>query len=82
MSKDVFHKGMLSDSKELLGVAVDGNSFWAGLGQIWAALAHELDPTSTLSEGELGSRVRLAVALGKLERNLVAGLEEHQQEAM
>ena len=55
---------------------------WDRLGSIWAALAQSFDPSKTSNECRQpseNSRISLALALGKLERNLIAGLQEYQE---
>ncbi|CAD6577777.1 MAG: hypothetical protein TREMPRED_002036 [Tremellales sp. Tagirdzhanova-0007] len=60
-------------------------SFWEMTENLWSALVFSFDPIKTsitpVSASE-ESRIRLAISLGKLERNLIAGLESHQQMAV
>lgn len=56
---------------------------WDRLSALWPALAHSFDHvTQDATQASEDSRLALALALGKLERNLVAGLLPHQEAAM
>lgn len=57
---------------------------WDRIGALWAAISSSFTPSpssgATLASEE--SRISVASALAKLERNLVAGLQVHQEAAM
>ena len=57
-------------------------SLWKRLGRFWDLLTASFSPASQAESASEASRVRLAVALGRLERNLLAGKVEYQMEAM
>ncbi|WVQ81893.1 hypothetical protein IAT38_004020 [Cryptococcus sp. DSM 104549] len=63
----------------------DDDNFFDHLGKFWEGLAASFDPssasTSTVSFASEDSRINLALAFGKLERNLVAGLQPFQLHA-
>lgn len=65
--------------------SIDHEDVWDRFSKCWAALESGLDPSSacrlqvTTSED---TRINLTVMMAKLERNLIAGLAEHQQGAM
>ena len=60
---------------------IDGEAVWRRLGIYWGRIDAELDPTtsSKLSEDTM---IDLGTMLAKLERNLLAGLGDHQEKAM
>lgn len=60
------------------------DTFWSRLSSFWAALALSFDVgvESTRSLASEDSRISLASTFGKLERNLVAGLQVHQEAVM
>jgi hypothetical protein len=60
---------------------IDGEDVWSRLGRYWGCIEGELDPTtsSKLSEDTV---IDLGTMLAKLERNLIAGLGSHQENAM
>ncbi|WRT68341.1 uncharacterized protein IL334_005317 [Kwoniella shivajii] len=56
------------------------------LASCWKGLAESFDPSSKAGSSSKGfasedSRIQLALALGKLERNLIAGIKEYQDTA-
>ena len=57
-------------------------SLWEKLRELWNALAETLHPTKASSGSSEDSLTNLALALAKLDRNLVAGLEDHQAKAL
>ena len=60
------------------------NDPWSAFGCLWSRLALSLHPTvkPPFESASEDSRRNLAVALAKLERNLVAGIAEHQVQAV
>lgn len=53
------------------------------MGQIWTILVGGFASKDMDLRGEVEERlIALALAFGKMERNLVAGIEEHQAAAM
>jgi len=64
-------------------LSTQSESIWDRIGLLWRALALSFDPgnvASSLGASE-DSRISLVLALGKLERNLVARLQAHQEAA-
>ncbi|KAK1927072.1 spinocerebellar ataxia type 10 protein domain-containing protein, partial [Papiliotrema laurentii] len=60
------------------------NDAWSAFGCLWSRLALSLHPTvkPPFESASEDSRRNLALALAKLERNLVAGIAEHQVQAV
>ncbi|WWC71634.1 uncharacterized protein I206_105592 [Kwoniella pini CBS 10737] len=73
----------LDERQELVDLDDEGNNIFDALNLLWAKLAKSFDPsqaTANHSEGWASedSRIQLALGLGKLERNLIAGLQTFQ----
>ena len=64
---------------------VDDDDLWTRMGRYWEYLEGELNPSDhapkrrAMSEDTL---LDLTTMMAKLERNLIAGIAKHQQEAM
>ncbi|WWC90768.1 uncharacterized protein L201_005705 [Kwoniella dendrophila CBS 6074] len=75
----------LEEREDLIALESNVNIFDA-LSPFWAGLANSFDPSQAAKNDIIGwasedSRIQLALALGKLERNLIAGLKEFQDAA-
>lgn len=63
----------------------EGEDLWTRLGRYWSYLEAEFNPSDlapkrrTMSEDTL---LDLATMMAKLERNLIAGIGHHQEQAM
>lgn len=73
------HRSNCSRVDIALELGKDG--LWDRLGGLWPSISSSFHPTTGSAIASEDSRVSLALALAKLERNLVAGLEEHQAQA-
>ncbi|ORY35467.1 spinocerebellar ataxia type 10 protein domain-domain-containing protein [Naematelia encephala] len=74
----------LSERTQLVDTfSQDGSQadIWSRLGAIWKSIALSFAPAVSSSTSSEDSRIYLALALAKFERNLLAGLREHQDEA-
>ncbi|KAL7422812.1 hypothetical protein Q5752_002108 [Cryptotrichosporon argae] len=71
----------LNERDEILAALAEHTSTspFTHLGRLWSALAAALDPAHA---GPEDSRVELAAALAKLERNMVAGVQANQEAAI
>ncbi|KAL0249840.1 hypothetical protein I308_103142 [Cryptococcus tetragattii IND107] len=74
--------GHLNERTDILE-SEEAEGFFQGLGQVWTPLATSFDPSAKdMSRyASEDSRIRLALGLAKMERNLVAGLLPFQSEA-
>lgn len=54
---------------------------WPRLAGLWDAIGRSFQPGSEAAGSSEDSRISLALGLAKLERNLIAGLAEHQDPA-
>ncbi|WOO81287.1 Copper transport protein 86 [Vanrija pseudolonga] len=77
---------IFEELEQAQGAGADADDVWALLGRLWAQLADSFDPTpgSAAARAQLASedsRIALALAAAKLERNLVAGVYEYQKAA-
>ncbi|WWD19023.1 hypothetical protein CI109_103480 [Kwoniella shandongensis] len=75
------------DEREELVDLEDDVTIFTSLSPFWTSLARSFEPNPTTSSSSRASasedsRISLALALGKLERNLVAGLQLFQEEAV
>lgn len=68
--------------EDLVEQISSGRSLWDRIGQIWIALSAAFHPITGKAIASEDSRISLALALAKLERNLIAGIEEHQAHAV
>jgi hypothetical protein len=60
---------------------INNENAWDRLGRYWSRIDTELDPTLTPNRSE-DTMIDLGTMLAKLERNLIAGLATHQEQAM
>jgi hypothetical protein len=60
---------------------MNNENVWDRLGRYWSRIDKELDPTLTPNRSE-DTMIDLSTMLAKLERNLIAGLATHQEQAM
>ncbi|WWC63212.1 uncharacterized protein I303_105812 [Kwoniella dejecticola CBS 10117] len=73
----------LDERKELVDLEHEGYTLFDALSLSWTRLAQSFDPSQAASNDTKGwasedSRIQLASALGKLERNLIAGIQPFQ----
>jgi hypothetical protein len=61
---------------------INGEDVWSRLGVYWGRLGEELDPIGTTKHVSEDTAIDLALMLAKLERNLIAGLADHQESAL
>jgi hypothetical protein len=61
---------------------IDGEDVWSRLGVYWDRLGEEFDPIGTTKHVSEDTAIALALMLAKLERNLIAGLSNHQKAAL
>jgi ataxin-10 len=63
-------------------ISIDGDSStWSQLGQYWTILASSFGSSASSGIASEDSRISLALGLAKLERNLLAGVQESQEAA-